>query len=817
MRLEGMLALCVLALSLTSSSLAWSNGGYSLTPYHPDYGTHDWIAEHALDWLPQEAKGWIASNMAWYLYGTELPDNGQAPDGIGDTAFHHIYFDSSGRLTDASAAARARAMYIQALERLLAGNYAEAAKYAGAMTHYIADVAVFSHVMGSGTDWGEESHHGDYEIYVNSKTSSYSAPFNSFLSFDGELRLVSAYNAAVELAYDTTFDGLGRGLTCVWMDENYDWLNQTFLARAGESLNLAVNYVADVLYTLYVDYTLRQQPTTATVTFSAEGLESDAAGTLLKVDGVDYRLSDLPKSFTWSVGSTHSFEWMATVESSHPDKRYAWSSSSGASTSRSGVIVVQLGGASVMASYKAQYRWLFSASGLGGDASEAALTVDGVAYSPPAWFWWDNGSSHTYAYREVVGSASSGRRYACHSPPSGLVVVSEPKSISPPYHVEHQLAISVNPMGAGATDPAVGVHWLDLDSSVNVSAAPSAGYVFDRWLLDGVELGRSGSTSLVMDSPHSLTAAFKRAAYTLTVHVYLNGTLLGAPGARVRVDGETYAVGSDGKVNVTVQAGLHTVEVDSPFTVNSGTRYIFTGWGDSAAAASRTLTVMGDVELVAYVKRQHMLSIRVDPPTGGSASASPESPGQFYDEGVTVTLSAIPSLGYAFDCWAGDASGSTSRIQLSISSPVNVTACFFSFSISTSPPDVTLRQGGEVVVNVTVAYRGGLNPKIVEFSALGLPSGVKAHFKPGSVTVGPSSPTATSLLVISASASTPRGVYPVAVVGISDGLVGPAALSMRVLESEMKWLEWPWLLLIAIALVLVAVLLLSWVRSRRAG
>ncbi|MEM2025647.1 MAG: zinc dependent phospholipase C family protein, partial [Desulfurococcaceae archaeon] len=260
---------------MTSSSLAWSNGGYSSTPYHPDYGTHDWIAEHALDWLPQEAKGWIASNMAWYLYGTELPDNGQAPDGIGDTAFHHIYFDSSGRLTDASAAARARAMYIQALERLLAGNYAEAAKYAGAMTHYIADVAVFSHVMGSGTDWGEESHHGDYEIYVNSKTSSYSAPFNSFLSFDGELRLVSAYNAAVELAYDTTFDGLGRGLTCVWMDENYDWLNQTFLARAGESLNLAVNYVADVLYTLYVDYTLRQQPTTATVTFSAEGLESD--------------------------------------------------------------------------------------------------------------------------------------------------------------------------------------------------------------------------------------------------------------------------------------------------------------------------------------------------------------------------------------------------------------------------------------------------------------------------------------------------------------------------------------------------------------
>jgi hypothetical protein len=27
----------------------WSNGGYSVDPAHPDYGAHDWIAEHALD------------------------------------------------------------------------------------------------------------------------------------------------------------------------------------------------------------------------------------------------------------------------------------------------------------------------------------------------------------------------------------------------------------------------------------------------------------------------------------------------------------------------------------------------------------------------------------------------------------------------------------------------------------------------------------------------------------------------------------------------------------------------------------------------
>jgi len=250
------LLLCLAAVStLATRSYCWSNGGFSSNPYNPKYGTHDWIAEHALDWLPAEAKQWILANKALYLYGTELPDNGQASDGIGDTQRHHIYFYADGRLMDDSSAVRANATYRQTLTYMLEGDFASAAKFAGAMTHYISDVAVFGHVMGKNTPWGEEAHHEDYESYVNSKTSSYNAEFNVYLRFDGKLEVLTAYNAAVKLAYDTTFDSSGRGLTCVWMDQNYDWSNPTFRDRAGESLNLATNYVADILYTLYVEYT----------------------------------------------------------------------------------------------------------------------------------------------------------------------------------------------------------------------------------------------------------------------------------------------------------------------------------------------------------------------------------------------------------------------------------------------------------------------------------------------------------------------------------------------------------------------------------
>jgi len=234
----------------TASVSAWSNGGWSADPSSPDYGTHDWIAQHALDWLPSEEKEYILNNLAAYLYGTELPDN---PDGIADTALHHIYYGASGGMTDDSAAVRASAEFDNALNFLRTGDFGNAARQAGITSHYIVDMAVFGHVMGAGTDWGAEEHHSDYESYVNERTDSYDDEFNVYLSFDGELRIISAYDAAKELAYDTTFDVDGD-LTCGWMDQNYNWSNTAFRNRVGESLNLAVNYLADVLHTLYIQF-----------------------------------------------------------------------------------------------------------------------------------------------------------------------------------------------------------------------------------------------------------------------------------------------------------------------------------------------------------------------------------------------------------------------------------------------------------------------------------------------------------------------------------------------------------------------------------
>ena len=142
---------------------------------------------------------------------------------------------------------RAREEYPKAVNAFNVGNRSEAAKRLGIVAHYIADMGVFGHVMGGSTAWGTETHHSDYEDYVQTRTNNYQDDFDSFLVFDGNLSSRAAYNAALTLAYDSTFDVDGD-LTCVWMDTHYNWSDATFRNRAGELLNLAVNQVADMLH-----------------------------------------------------------------------------------------------------------------------------------------------------------------------------------------------------------------------------------------------------------------------------------------------------------------------------------------------------------------------------------------------------------------------------------------------------------------------------------------------------------------------------------------------------------------------------------------
>lgn len=252
------LAAFLLAGASSSRVSAWSNGGDSADITHPDYGTHDWIAEHALNMLPASERQFISDQLSWFLYGTELPDNKNTPSGIGDaSAKHHIYFFANGSIQDDSSAKRAKEEYAKAEQAFSTGNLTDAVMRLGIVTHYIDDMAVFGHMMGVSTAWGTEVHHSDYEEHVKVRTLTYQSEFDSYLVFDQNWNFSSAYDAAIALARDTTFSTNGN---CTWMDQHYNWSDPAFKNRAGESLNLAVNAVADVLHTFYVERVVPEFP-----------------------------------------------------------------------------------------------------------------------------------------------------------------------------------------------------------------------------------------------------------------------------------------------------------------------------------------------------------------------------------------------------------------------------------------------------------------------------------------------------------------------------------------------------------------------------
>jgi hypothetical protein len=238
---------------LIPSTVGWKNGPsvseFSSNPTKPEYGTHDWIAEHALDWMLPEEKKFILDNLDSYLYGTELPDRTTGPDAIGDMDLQHVYFNETGIMKDDSGAIRASQEFESAIFFLEKGDVYNGTLHLGAMTHYISDLAVFGNVMNE-TYWGEPIHFDDYMAYVNSKMTSYTSEFDSYLSQLPPVGVGEAYDAAWVVAYNTTFNPKGyRNST--WMDVNYSWSDPEFKGRCGESLNYAINTINSIIRQAY--------------------------------------------------------------------------------------------------------------------------------------------------------------------------------------------------------------------------------------------------------------------------------------------------------------------------------------------------------------------------------------------------------------------------------------------------------------------------------------------------------------------------------------------------------------------------------------
>jgi len=187
--------------------------------------------------------------------GTEAPDNDDIPDacngpnnGYDDrNRGHSVEWNSDwSMMVRDRAARRAQEEYDKAALAYEQGNTGAAAFYLGAMAHYVGDVSQYGHTVPF------EQHHGDYENWVKRRTTSFDAGnFESYIVADNLVRR-RAYTATKRIS-KVTGRGRDRILSAAAMDNHYSDKDQEYLDNIGDSLNLGVNELADVLHTFYLN------------------------------------------------------------------------------------------------------------------------------------------------------------------------------------------------------------------------------------------------------------------------------------------------------------------------------------------------------------------------------------------------------------------------------------------------------------------------------------------------------------------------------------------------------------------------------------
>ena len=140
--------------------------------------------------------------------------------------------------------------------------------------------------------------------------------------------------------------------------------------------------------------------------------------------------------------------------------------------------------------------------------------------------------------------------------------------------------------------------------------------------------------------------------------------------------------------------GKYEDNATATLTTTPAEGYLFDHWEGAATGTDNPTDVLmdGDKSVTAVFTKippnQVTLSLTVDPTESGSVDQSGKGT---YDENSTATLEAIPAVGFAFDHWEGDHTGSDNPDDLLMETNKSVTAVFIelpkTLTASVSPLD----------------------------------------------------------------------------------------------------------------------------------
>ncbi len=215
--------------------------------------------------------------------------------------------------------------------------------------------------------------------------------------------------------------------------------------------------------------------------------------------------------------------------------------------------------------------------------------------------------------------------------------------------------------GSGTTLPQVGATQYSDGTVVTVTATPATGWVFDHW--SGDLSGSANPVTIAMDGDKTVTAVFVQDAVTRTLTMAVaggDGTVDPQPGEH------TYSDGMSVTVTATAFGGWH-----------------FDHWeGDLAGTTNPATIVMNADKTVTAVLAQNAVTRTLTMAVTGNGSVTPGVGANLFNDGETVTLSAVADVGWHFDRWSGDMTGTTNPIGIVMNADKSVTAVFLQNAIT---------------------------------------------------------------------------------------------------------------------------------------
>jgi len=235
------------------------------------------------------------------------------------------------------------------------------------------------------------------------------------------------------------------------------------------------------------------------------------------------------------------------------------------------------------------------------------------------------------------------------------------------------ISLISNPILGGFT---TGAGAFTEGSTVTVTAIPLPGYTFVNWTEDGSVLSSiplskpNGKNAPRVASEVSASSSYQFTMGSLNRTITANFAVIVLGNFSINLSSSPFAGGSTLGGGTFLENSIKTVTA----TPNVG--YTFVNWTENGVNVSLTpdynFTLIANKTLVAhFLINSYSLTTNAE---NGSIAKNPNQ--TTFDHGSIVALTASPAIGYVFDSWSGDASGSVNPLNVTMDGNKVITANF---------------------------------------------------------------------------------------------------------------------------------------------